>query len=109
MREKNQRRLVFKLVSIILTVVLMLGTFPDVGIRKESDRKRIVILIDGQVVVFGQGFKPVEGAPPAVGAQNIPDAEHIVHQIRNAVVPVLVGAGLHADLIAEIRHGLLHG
>ena len=83
--------------------------FPDVGIRKESDRKRIVILIDGQVVVFGQGFKPVEGAPPAVGAQNIPDAEHIVHQIRNAVVPVLVGAGLHADLIAEIRHGLLHG
>ena len=39
MREKNQRRLVFKLVSIILTVVLMLGTFPDVGINVDAASK----------------------------------------------------------------------
>lgn len=39
MREKNQRRLVFKFVSIILTLVLMIGTFPYVGINADAASK----------------------------------------------------------------------
>ena len=39
MREKNQRRLVFKVVCIILTVVLMLGTFPYVRINADAASK----------------------------------------------------------------------
>ena len=82
--------------------------FPDVFIHHEPDRQRIVIPVQSQVIVLIDLVKLIQRVRVPVGGKNILDAKHIVHQLRDAVVAILVSPGLDPQTFAQLCGGCRH-